>query len=113
MMGLNIHKNTSLISHDTANETVEKLLFKLFFLYPQNGLSGEHNHSREELMLSTFKKSKQVHRVQLFRLSRTDFPPDLLLCCRDRIAFSEVHDLFNIMNQAIKHPLNADLDMPL
>ena len=38
------------------------------------------------------------------------FSPDLLLCCRHRIAFSEVHDLFNIVNQAIKHPLDVDLD---
>jgi len=41
-----------------------------------------------------------------------DFSPDLLLVCGHCIAFSEVHDFFNIVHQAVKHPLDADLDMP-
>ena len=41
---------------------------------------------------------------------QADLRPDLLLCCSHRIAFSEVDDLFNIVNQAVKHPLDIDLD---
>jgi len=91
---------------------LSKNYFSVYFLCPQKGLSGEKNYSREEFMLSRVKKSKQVHRVQIFRLLRTDLPPDLLSCCRHRIAFPEVHDLFNVVNHTVKHPLDVDLDMP-
>jgi hypothetical protein len=42
---------------------------------------------------------------------QADLCPQLILCCRYRIASSEVDDLFNIVNQAVKHPLNIDLDL--
>jgi hypothetical protein len=32
------------------------------------------------------------------------------LCCRHRITFPKVDDLFNIMNQTVKHPLDIYLD---
>ncbi len=40
---------------------------------------------------------------------QADLCPDLLLYCRHGIAFSEVGDLFNIVHQAVKHPLDIDL----
>jgi hypothetical protein len=45
------------------------------------------------------------------RASQADFPADLLSSCRHRIAFSKVSDLFNVVNKAVEHPLDIDLNM--
>ena len=42
---------------------------------------------------------------------QADFCPFPLLCCHHPVAFSEIGDLFNIVNQAVKHPLDVDLDL--
>ena len=41
----------------------------------------------------------------------SDVSLHLLFCLLRGIASSEVKDLFNIVHQAVKHPLNVDLDM--
>ena len=42
---------------------------------------------------------------------QADFRPFLLLCWCRSIPFSEVADLFNVVHQAVKHPLDIDFDL--
>jgi len=44
------------------------------------------------------------------RAFQADYCPVPLLCCRHFVTFPKVDDLFNIVNQAVKHPLDVDLD---
>ena len=62
-------------------------------------------------MLIAFKRRKQVYGAWFRGFLLADLCPDFLLCCRHRIAFTEVADLFKIVNQAVKQPLDVDLDL--
>ena len=92
-----------------AERDCRKTIFQVISFALKMAWSREQNYSREQLMLSIFKKS----RCTKFSYAgfRGQISPDLLSCCRHRIAFFKVHNLFNIVNQAVKHPLDVDLDM--
>lgn len=45
---------------------------------------------------------------QALTYHRTEFQPDPLLCRRNCITFPKVDDFFNIVHQAIEHPLDVN-----